>query len=93
MQQKDCENTIPGFVIEREVKEFYERFGHLGCTIQGRFTEPPTDSEMNIFQWYGSAYLDLHSKICSGANAEDFVGVTLHSEKIFPLGDLWLSFR
>ena len=93
MQQRGNENSIPALIIEREVKEFYKRYGLEECTIQGRFTEPPIDSEMDVFQWYVSTFLDLHSKICSGANAEDYVGVTLHSEKLFPHGDLWLSFR
>ena len=51
---------------------------------------PPFDT--NVYEWLDSSMQELYRILCAKATPEDFIGVTLSSER-FVHGPAWTSFR
>ena len=82
----------PSFEVQREEREFYNKFRLEGRDIHGKFSDPQMSTGVKIYDWYEGAIRDLHSKICNNSNQDDFVGVTVHFAN-FSNGSIWMSLR
>ena len=72
------------------VAKHCRRFGIEGREMRVQIRPPPFDD--NIYEWLERAMQELYRKLCATVTPEDFIGVTLSSER-FVHGPAWISFR
>ena len=77
-------------IIKDAVTKHYRRFGIEGREMRVKIQPPPFDA--NVYEWLESIMQELYRRLCATATPEDFIGVTLSSER-FVHGPAWISFR
>ena len=77
-------------IVTDVATKHYRRFGIEGREMRVKIRPSPFD--VNVYEWLESAMQELHRRLCATAAPEDFIGVTLSSER-FVHGPAWVSFR
>ena len=65
---------------------------HVIITVSDTSTISQSPENANIYEWLEESMRNLHRQLCSRGDPNDFIGLTISSEK-FNHGLLWLSFR
>ena len=87
---ENAEEDEPHIIITDESTQYYHLFSLHGRSLHVAIRPPPSGA--NIYQWLERAMYELHENLCSRARADDFIGVTIASERLVH-GPAWISFR